>query len=81
MTRTEKWAEKREELRERDITMDLMSLQSQINELNDRADYLEKHLDALAEIVKYLDTREESAKAFDDMFDSPLETLEEIFKL
>lgn len=52
-----------------------------VDHLNERIDVLQDKVDALEEIVKYLDTHEESTKVFDDMFDSPLDTLEEIFKI
>ena len=71
MTRTEKWLSKRAKITE----------VNRLDELEYRMNLLESRLDALTEIVKYLDTHKVSAKAFDDMFDDPLETLEEIFKI
>lgn len=79
-TRMSKWADKRHK-----IEMAMIMLNDRLTMLENRVDELEDTVDALKEIVKYHDMKEEFPKEysdrFDDMFDSPLETLEEIFKL
>ena len=75
-TRTSKWAEKRHK-----IEMAMIMLNDRLTMLENRVDDLEDTVDALKEIVKYHDMKEDYGEDFDKMFDSPLETLEEIFKL
>lgn len=72
----EKWAEKRHK-----IEMAMIMLNDRLTMLENRVDDLEDTVGALKEIVRYHDTKEDYGEDFDEMFDSPLETLEEIFKI
>lgn len=74
-TRMTKWADKRAE-----IEMAMVMLNDRLTMLENRVDDLDNKVDAIKEVVMFHDFEGNSC-ALDDMFDSPLETLEEIFKL
>lgn len=69
MTRMEKWADKRHK-----IEMAMIML-------NDRLTMLENRVDALEEEMSHMDTHDDYLNKFDEMFDNPIDEIEEIFKL